>query len=551
MKSIALFVSLAIGAGSQPPTPSITLDFIATTDGQPVAGLAPSDVSVKIAGRERPLRSLELLTIDGADKPAAARSPGALPAPFGVTAGVTQSTRRTVLLLVDDGTLFGLDQILKDAVAKLLPSLGPRDRLGLVSTGGVNIPPTTRHETVREAIDGMALGRGNAALCVGTLMGQVHTMAQTLPPGRSSTLAVISRGAGTSGRGVMSSAGNCIFRNDQLRRIAEEIAATQVNYHVFHLGPSGLSPSLDNFAGATGGQTGILSWSESGSLERAISSVRRFYRATIDADPTAREGVHRVELRVSRPNVDARGPSHVSLAPRPGTMVDAAALLRGDAVRADLPLRVAAFPSRNVGPLPVKLVVVVEPGGAGGPLTEAMISVVGADGEVAGQWTARRDDLTRTPMIAAIPVTPGTYRVRAAAVDQGGRGGMAEYELAATLAGSGPVTMSAMVLGTAAQSGFSPRLLFGAEPTASAYMEIYGAPPSAAISVVFELSSSLEGAPVASIPGEVAGAAAGHMVTASIPLGSLPDGDTVVRARITVDGTAAGQVVRTLRKSSR
>ncbi|HJR60286.1 MAG TPA: hypothetical protein VJ813_12825 [Vicinamibacterales bacterium] len=556
--SLTAAILLAAIAGAQAPPPAITIDFTVTSpDGRPVVGLSPSDVAIKIAGRERPVRSLELVTIGESANPAEAAAPSALPAPFGVTAAAAPASGRNVLLLVDEGTLFGLEGILKDSVGKLLGSLGPRDRVGLVSTreNGTSLPLTTRHETVREAVDAMVLGRGNAAVCIGALMNQVLFLAQTLPPGRASTLAVISRGAG-SGPGAArgnpaSGAGNCLYRTEQLRPVAETIAAAQINYHVFHLGPSGLSPSLDNFAGATGGESGILSWSNGGALERVVQAVRQYYRATIDADAASREGVHRTELRVQRPGVKVRAPSHLSLAPTRAVGVDAASLLRGDATRADFPIRVGAFPSRNDGALPVKLVVVIEPVLPGTKLAEAMLSVTSSGGEVAGQWTARPGDLARVPVIAAVPVAGGSYRLRVAAVDERGRGGTAEYELDGSLAGSGAIRMSAIVLGTTAAGGFSPRLLFGAEPAASVYMEIYGAPASAAISAVFELASSADGAPVASIPGQVAPAAAGHMVTASIPLGPLPAGDTLVRARVTVDGTPAGSAVRTLRKSSR
>jgi hypothetical protein len=511
-------------------------------------------VSVKVGGRERRVLSLDVVNVGAVAAPAVAAA-GGLPAPFGFTGAPTSGVPRHVLLLVDEGTLFGLDQVFKDAVAKLLASLGPLDRVGIVSTrpGGINITPTTRHAAVREAADAMVLGRGNTSLCIGALIGQVHGLAQVLPRGRASTLAVISRGSSSRNpgeRGGFTSGGaNCGFRLEELRPVADQIAAAQINYLVFHAGASGLGLSLDNFAGATGADTGVLSFTDATGLARAIASVTRFYRAAIDADPAGRGEPQRLDVRVSRPGMKVKAPAQLSLAPLAARRVDAGALLRGDASRSDLPLRVAAYASRHDGPLPAKLVVVVEPVARDARLTEAMLAVVGADGDVVGQWTARRSDLERVPMIAAVPVAPGTYRVRAAALDDAGRGGTAEYETSAALAGAGPVKMSALVLGVTGDAGLVPRLVFSTEPAATAYLEVYDAPPSAAVSVTVELASSLTGPAIASAAGKVSAGRLGRMVTASLPVAGLPAGDTLVRARVTVDGVEAGQVLSTLRKA--
>ena len=58
----------------------------------------------------------------------------------------------------------------------------------------------------------------------------------------------------------LSTAGGCTFRREQLTPVVEAVSAAQINYHVFHVGGTGLSPNLDNFAGSTGAETGILSW---------------------------------------------------------------------------------------------------------------------------------------------------------------------------------------------------------------------------------------------------------------------------------------------------
>lgn len=551
-------VVLAAGADQKTQTPStITLDFLVTdAAGIPVRDLKPGEVTLKVAGRESQVHSLELIAagIKDADVPSS-RTEAGLPAPYGETAPPRKSTGRSILLLVDEGTLFGLDQILKDSVAKLLESLDPGDRVGITSTrgGGVNVEFTTNRSAIQEAMDGLVLGRGNTSLCVGGLIEQVRELAEALPRGRTTTLALISRGAGTtssilSSGPAVSGAGGCAFRREQLPPVEEAVSAAQINYHVFHVGNTGLSPNLDNFAGSTGAQSGILSFTDASAIARAVEGSSTFYRAVVDAPPPGRT-YQRTEFRVTRQDIKVQAPKYLA-APKPVAPAgDAAALLRGELTRADLPLRVTAFASRNAGPQPLKLVVVVEPGETIAPLYSAVVSVASADGEIAGQWTARRNDLLRLPLVTAVPVAEGKYRVRAAATDEKGRGGVAEYEVTAALEGAGPTKLSAVALGVNTPDGFAPRLLFTKEPEATAYLEIYDAPAYGQVNVTFELAPSAEGPALATVPGRVSGSGGTRMAVGALPLGSVSAGDTLVRARVMVNGTPAGTVVRTLRKA--
>lgn len=561
----ALLTSLSLPvhsplAAQRPET--MTIDFLARgDDGKPIVGLAPADLTLKIGGRDVAIRDLQMIEVGAevsAQEPVAQRS--ALPPPYGETtaASGTPVPARNVLLLIDEGTLFGLEKIVNTAVKELIASLAPRDRLGLVTTrpGGVSVPLTTNHQAVMTAVEGMTLGRGNAFLCVGALLGQVSGLAQTLPSGRATTLALVSRGSGSGnpvfgGGGGLSGAGNCQFRREHLPPVEAAVAAAQINYHVFHLGGAGNSPNLDNFAGSTGAESSVLSWSDASGLARAVQAASTFYRATVDTPPPGRGDHQRTELRSNRPGVKLQGPQYVANALPPARALDALSLLRGEVTRADLPIRVTAFASRNAGTLPVKLVIAVEPVTPGAPLLSAVVSVVSVEGEVAGQWTARRADLERSPLVTAVPVAPGEYRVRAAITDETGRAGMAEYRVSAVLEAGTVVTISDMALGTATQAGFTPRLVFSDEPEATAYLEVYDLPANATLSVAFELASSPDGPALGSFAGRVSPNDDAHMVIGTLPLASVPPGDTLVRARILVDGKEAAVVSRTLRRSPR
>ena len=561
----ALVTALAFAVPQRLPAQrpeTITIDFLARDDnGKPVPGLTPADISLRIGGREIAIRDLQMIDpgADGTSEPPE-QQPSALPAPYGETARLagTSAPARNVLLLIDEGTLFGLEKIVNAAVVELLATLGPRDRVGLVTTrpGSDSVPLTTNHQAVMTAVEGLTLGRGNAFLCVGALLGQVSGLAQTLPGGRATTLALVSRGSGTGnpvfqGGGGLSGAGNCQFRREHLPPVEAAVAAAQINYHVFHVGGAGNSPSLDNFAGSTGADSSVLSWSDASALARAVQAASPFYRATVETPPPGRGDHQRAELRSQRSGVKLQGPQYIANALPPPRVFDAASLLRGEVSRADLPIRVTAFASRNPGTLPVRLVIAVEPVEPEAPLLSAVVSVVSVEGEIAGQWTARRADLARTPLVTAVPVAPGEYRVRAAVTDENGRGGMAEYRVSALLEKGTGVTVSDMALGISTQGGFTPRMMFDDEPEATAYLEVYDAPANAALSVVFELASSVDGPATASFPARISANNGAHTVVGALPLASVPSGDTVVRARIRVEGTDAGTVTRTLRKSAR
>jgi hypothetical protein len=90
------------------------------------------------------------------------------------------------------------------------------------------------------------------------------------------------------------------------------------------------------------------------------------------------------------------------------------------------------------------------------------------------------------------------------------------------------------------------------EPTAVAYLEIYGVPTG-------ELSAELQLAGTEDGPAAVRGAmrisgepsADEHVALGGIPIAALPPGDIAIRAVVSLDGVPVGTVSRTLRKVKR
>jgi len=120
------------------------------------------------------------------------------------------------------------------------------------------------------------------------------------------------------------------------------------------------------------------------------------------------------------------------------------------------------------------------------------------------------------------------------------------------LSGDGPLTLSSLVLGVAEEGRFAGRLQFSDEPTAVAYLEIYGV-PAGVLSAKLELADSERGPTAVTGAMRITGEPSDdqHVALGGIPIGALPPGDIIVRAIVSLDGVAVGTVSRTLRKAAR
>ena len=134
---------------SERGTDHLSLQFaVVTPEGANVADLKASEVSVRIGGRVRAIRSLQLITMGGLDQ-----VDSGLPLPFGTNA--VGAAGRTLVIVVDDESFRpGLEGVLRAATEKLIDGLTPADRLSLVTLplGGTRVPLTTDHSRVRTAM---------------------------------------------------------------------------------------------------------------------------------------------------------------------------------------------------------------------------------------------------------------------------------------------------------------------------------------------------------------------------------------------------------------
>jgi hypothetical protein len=313
---------------------------------------------------------------------------------------------------------------------------------------------------------------------------------------------------------------------------------------------------LEHLAGTTGNRMIRLSGDSENAMARLAAETSAHCRATFAPEESERTGLsYRVSLHVKRQEIEVMAPPSVLIPKADGSRAGAKAAsaretLLVSQVYRDLPLRAAAYASRDESADNVKIVVLFEPVDAAALLKSAVVGLFDEKGKLSVQATADPANLTRTPPMIAAVAKPGTYRIRLAATDANGRAGTVDVGLNAELTAADTLKLSSLVLGVAEEGKFAGRLQFYTEPTAVAYVEIYGV-TKGALSADLELADTENGP--ASVRGamRITGEAANdrHIALGGIPIGSLPPGDIVVRAVVSVDGKPVGRVTRTLRKT--
>jgi hypothetical protein len=301
-----------------------------------------------------------------------------------------------------------------------------------------------------------------------------------------------------------------------------------------------------------------LSGDSENAMARLAGETSAYYRATFAPEESERTGLsYRVSLQVKRQEIEILAPPSVLIPKTDGSRAGGKAAsaretLRVSQVYRDLPLRAAAFASRDESAGMIRIVVLVEPADAAVSLTSAAVGLFDEKGKLSVQATADPANLTRRPPMIAAVAKPGAYRMRVAATDAAGRSGTVDVDLKAELTGADTLKLSSLVLGVAEEGKFAGRLQFYAEPTAVAYLEIYGV-TKGALSADLELAESENGPASVSGAMRITGGASDdrHVALGGIPISSLLPGDIVVRAIVSLDGKPVGRVVRTLRKAEK
>jgi VWFA-related protein len=590
----ALVLVATIGVGrpsarppqTKPSSEPLSVDFLAVaSDGRPVRDLKPEDLTVRMDGKARTVRSLQLVPVG--DAPGSGVKTGAVDIPPPFATNVASHTGRAIAIVIDDESLqIGDERPIRDAAAQLLTELPPTDRVAVftVPHGGLKVDFTTDREKVRQAL-ALIGGRSAPNMSDKDLACQTRTVLEQLTgtlnslAGSGGPIPVIVLTTGLVGpRTDQISAGNtvgiCELTPTHFQEVALAAADAQAQFYLVQpsnvLGSgSGTSTALfggntnprvgmEHLAGVTGGQVLHLATGSENVLSRIARETSAYYQVVFDTDPSDRNSrTHRFEIKVARSDVTLRTRPTVTVAKAD---TKAAAKSPKDTLRdvspyRDLPLRATGFSSRNVGGDKMKVVAVIDALDPAVTLTAAVAGLFDASGKLTAQWIAKPEDVTGRPVLGGMLAPPGTYRLRVAASDSAGHLGAVDTQLIVELTPAGSLKLSSLVLGAPrAGGGFSPRLEFTTEPTAIVLFELYGGKPNMQLGAAIEISDSLNGPALLQLSGAdikwSATAAEPDLFTATaqLPIASLKPGDYVVRAIVGIAGEQEGRVVRTLRK---
>ena len=594
--SLPVVVAAAIAAGAVAaqegrPGPGTRIIVRAVANGEPVTDLKAEEVALRINGKAHEVSSLQL--VSAADAVAAAPStagaapkPSTLPPPFesnkaAAEAPTSPGGREFLIVMDEDGIGPGQEQPVKKAIGRLMSEARESDRFGYLSLrlGGPSIAPVPGRGAVTDVLARLVGAASSSETSVDLTCRSKRAMdvlASTLeraPAGR--TLVMFTTGFSAtppevaSIRSRVDSQGNidkalpatCEIRSTDLERFGNIAAMSPANMFIVHY-PQGMASQqnqtiaqagIDNIAGVSNSELVRMQGGDEPSLSRIIRETSSYYIATVDG--VAPGPMRRIEVRVKRDGV------RVAARPAGGDRSAAAAggggkatprdMIRVATVYRDLPLRAAAFLSKQPKSNDVTVMVMFEPEDPDVKLTAATIMYFDEKGSGKAQWNAQGGDLQRAPVVAASAVPPGTYRVRVAATDAQGRGGTTDIDLKAQVADAAPVKLGSLILGTDPKSW---KLQFVAtDKQVIGFLPIYGVAPDMNIAVTYEIRENETAQPMGTTGGNPlpapSGAADERLFWGGFGLEPLAPGDYLMRAVVSVNGKEVGAATRTLRKT--
>ena len=542
----------------------VAVDFAAvSTDGTPITDLRTDEVQLRIDGRTRAIRSLEYVPVAGAP------GLGGL-IPFGTNASADQG--RSVVLLVDLETIRpGREAALKEEVGRFVRTLGPQDRAALVTIpyGGLKVDLTSDHTRIVQALAPLsgqapsAESESDAACRTRTTLVSLRGAIDDLRGGEGPVAVVLFSGSMASPTGVVAmqsgqAIGRCQLLREHFQHVADAVANARAQMYIvqpeLQMTSAGQA-GLEHLTGVTGAPLLHLTGPDGGGLARVARESGGYYVARFEPEPEETQGsVRNLSVSLSRDGAVLRTRPKMTIV-RPNRFAGAAAttplaMMKEARLFRDIPLRVAAYTSREAGASTVRVVTLFDAPGGDGSLTEAMVGLFTEDGRLVASRTLGAADLQGSPIVTALTVAPGRYRVRVAAIESTGRGGAADFQVEAALGKAGPMALSDLVLGLSRDGQFRPKLEFGSEASVMAQLELYGGREGAKVGAVVELARSLNGPAILALPGTFSptGDPDRFLLNAAVPIGALPPGDYVVRATVAAEGQPGGRVVRPIRK---
>jgi hypothetical protein len=556
-----LVLALAGAASAQSP---VTISFRATGEnGQPVLDLKAADLTIKVDGKPRAIKSLDVVRIGG--------TPGvSRPSRPAFASNTAADTGRDIIIVLDDESIApGKEAVVKDALRLLVKNTLAADRIGMLSlrSGGLTIAATTDRAKIAAGIEGL---RGEARVNESTAdfqcrTSQILTSVKELLANATdakTTFVLVSSGIAPlppdqSRTQLGTSSGLCQLRPPHFTEVGQAAAGSAAALYVVYAVDGRATPSsdaqagLESLAGVTTAATIRLAGNSLANMNRITDETAAYYVASFDVSAADRNGsAHKVEVHANRTGARLKAGGDLLLA-KAGTKQAPKDMLRSADSYRDLPLRATGWPMRDAGNK-LKVMALFEPSDSGVTLASAMVALIDGN-RIAAQWTAQAAELGKVPVLAALLAPPGNYRLRVAATDSTGRAGTVDYPLEAQLGAAGTMTMSGLTIGLA-DAGFKPRVVFGpGDQGALGYLELYGVPKGAAVSGSIELAPTEQAPAIGTTQAAVKETTTEDMriVAGGFSIAGLAPGDYVMRMIISVDGKVVGTAMRTLSKSAR
>ncbi len=568
----------------------VAVDFIALDSaGRPIPDLRQEEVTVKIDGRTRVVRSLQYVEVARAPSTTAPVAP--LPPPYGSNAA-SDAGRSFVMVIDDESFRPGKEALMRDAVRQFLDSLSKRDRVALVTVphGSTRTDMTTDHQRVNELLQTVVghapqqLDASEEACRTRRTLESLDSLLRGLvnPDGPTHVLFFSSSMLPPRRDAVATRApGVCEITTELFGFVGEAAGNARAQFYVIMptevmpdpayevtnfnspVGSANPIEGLEHLAGVTGGLRMTLATAQQRPLDRVLTETSGYYIVAFEPVPSDRNSEHHgLEIDIARAGVEERVRPTIAIdAARPDDPIPTLTpsdMLREARVYRDLPLRATGYSSRGVTVDEPRVIVMgeaIEPTAA---LVAAAAGLFDSQGRLVAQWTANSSDLGRRASLGALTAPPGTYRLRFAARDADGRTGTADADIQVGLTGGAGFELSSVVLGLSRPSGanlavsFQPKLEFTTEPVAIAYIEVYGGQAGDRVGAMVEVAASLDGPALVALPLalEPSREADRFQATGAVPIGALPPGDYIVRVSVGAEGQAATTVVRTLRKSA-
>ena len=592
----------------QPPTfrggiNLVTVDITATgPDGWPVRDLKRNELTLLVNGRERAIKSFELIDVaPPAAAKASAGSPATAPASNAAAAGASNTAtagRSVFFVILHDHICQGNERAAIEGAQAFIDHLSPRDRVAVTTMpfGRVEVDLTTDHALAKARL-GRIVGHAQRATGNETtsearaLLDFVRRLA---PLEGAKTIVLISEGFNASESGVLTpqdlagivplpglrpsaeqngtldlaSASATVLETGGLRGAA---AVARAQFYVIRpnttFGCGAVDPAsvptdvilqeeadrrrnqqlvsqesgLASVASVTGGQYFNLSGRATPVFDRILRETSAYYTIAFESEPPdLASAVGKIQVRTSRPGVNVR--VRLTLPKPPASSAAPAASSSGATLTTNAPLWAAAFPSRGANGQ-FKTPIVLD--SVDRSWKEASFKLTDSAGVVVAQWSADVP-AAPAPIVTAQSVRPGRYKLSADVLDGNGKRATTVAEFDARLQDAGPLTLGALMTGNVTGPSFKPGLVARAAETVTGYFEIYGIAPE--VSVAFALTRPGEQTPLVEANGDLTATrdADRRIATGALPLRDLPPGDYVVRAEVSAAGRHLGTLASML-----